>query len=44
VTGIGASEAMSLEMSLHGLNEVPDFRLTLTYDGISGRGWRTVAG
>jgi hypothetical protein len=44
VTGIGVSEVISLEIAIHDLSDVPDFNLTLTYDGVVGKGWRTVAG
>jgi hypothetical protein len=44
VTGIGVSEVISLEIAIDDLNDVPDFNLTLTYDGVAGKGWRTVAG
>jgi hypothetical protein len=43
VTGIGVSEVISLEIAIHDLSEVPDFNLTLTYDGVAGKGWTTVA-
>lgn len=44
VTGIGVSEVISLEIAIDDANDVPDFNLTLTYDGVAGKGWRTVAG
>jgi hypothetical protein len=44
VTGIGVSEVMSLEIAIQDLSDVPGFTLTLTYDDVAGRGWRTVAG
>jgi hypothetical protein len=44
VTGIGVSEVLSLEIAIDDLDDVPDFNLTLTYDGVAGKGWRTVAG
>lgn len=43
VTGVGASEVMSLEIALDDLSDVPGFTLTLTYDDVAGKGWRTVA-
>jgi hypothetical protein len=44
VTGIGVSEVISIEIAIDDLNDVPNFTLTLTYDGVAGKGWRTVAG
>ncbi len=43
VAGIGVSGVMRLETVIHDLIDVPDFRLTLIYDDVAGRGWRTVA-
>jgi hypothetical protein len=43
VTGIGVSGVIRLEIAIHDLIDVPDFRLTLVYDDVAGRGWRTVA-
>ena len=44
VTGIGVSEVISLEIAIDDSSDVPDFNLTLTYDGVAGKGWRTLAG
>jgi len=43
VTGIGVAEVISLEIAIQDLSDIPDFNLTLTYDGVTGKGWRTVA-
>ncbi len=43
VTGIGVSGVIRLEMAIDDLGDVPDFKLTLTYDDFAGKGWRTVA-
>jgi hypothetical protein len=43
VTSIGVSGVIRLEIAIHDLSDVPDFKLTLTYDDIAGMGWRTVA-
>jgi hypothetical protein len=43
VTGIGVSGVIRLEIAIHDVNDVPDFKLTLTYDDLAGKGWRTVA-
>lgn len=43
VTGIGVSGVIRLEIAIHDLIDVPNFGLTLTYDDVAGRGWRTVA-
>jgi hypothetical protein len=43
VTGVGVSGVIRLEIAIHDLIDVPDFRLTLIYDDVAGRGWRTVA-
>ena len=43
VTGIGVSGVIRLEIAIHDLSDVPDFKLTLTYDDVAGKGWRTVA-
>jgi hypothetical protein len=44
VTGIGVSEVVSLEIAVEDLSHVPNFNLTLTYEGVAGKGWRSVAG
>jgi len=43
VTGIGASGVTRLEVVIHHLEEVPDFRLTLNYGDMAGKQWRTFA-
>jgi hypothetical protein len=43
VTGIGVSGVIRLEIAIHDVIEIPDFTLTLTYDDLAGKGWRTVA-
>jgi hypothetical protein len=43
VTGVGPSGVVGLQLAVHGLGDVPDFKLTITYDDIAGKGWRTVA-
>jgi hypothetical protein len=43
VTGIGVSGVIRLEIAIHDVIDVPDFKLTLTYDDLAGKGWRTVA-
>jgi phosphotransferase system HPr-like phosphotransfer protein len=43
LTGIGVSGVISLEVAIHDLSDVPGFKLTLTYDDVAGKGWRTVA-
>jgi hypothetical protein len=44
VTGIGVSEVISLEITTRDLSDVPGFTLTITYDDVAGKRWRTVAG
>jgi hypothetical protein len=43
VTGIGVSGVIRLEVATHELGEVPEFKLTLIYDDVAGKGWQTVA-
>jgi hypothetical protein len=43
VTGIGVAGVTRLEVVIHHLEEVPDFKLTLTYGDMAGKQWRTFA-
>ena len=43
VTGVGASGVIRMEVAIPGIEQAPDFKLTLTYGDVAGKKWRTFA-